>query len=370
MATLYFHIPFCKRICSYCDFYKVGAIELLPRVVEQMHKELDERSNFLEDRAISSIYFGGGTPSLLPPEDIESLIAHARRLFDCSAVSEITIEANPDDITPEYIEALSRTSVNRLSLGIQSFDDEVLRFMNRRHTAEGAERAVRMLRKAGYNNLSIDIIFGVNGFGDNHLEASLQRAIALGVEHISAYHLTVEERTRLGVMVRKGEYQPVDEERSEVEFMRVHDVLTAAGYDHYEVSNFARDGRYAQHNSAYWRGVPYLGIGAGAHSFSGDRRVWCDSTAKEYSEGVFRYGDEALSAIDHLNEYVMISLRTSRGIDLDFIEERYGEEQRKRVEQSAEAWLASGALQRADNRVVIPSERFLLSDAIIESLFA
>ena len=370
MATLYFHIPFCKRICSYCDFYKVGAIELLPRVVEQMHVELEERSNFLEDRSISSIYFGGGTPSLLSPEEIESLIAHARTLFDCSAVGEITIEANPDDITPEYIEALSPTSVNRLSLGIQSFDDEVLRFMNRRHTAEGAEHAVRMLREAGYNNLSIDIIFGVNGFGEGHLEASLQRAIALGVEHISAYHLTVEERTRLGVMVRKGEYLPVDEERSEVEFQRVHEVLTAAGYDHYEVSNFARDGRYAQHNSAYWRGVPYLGIGAGAHSFSGDRRVWCDSSAKEYSEGVFRYEDEELTTIDHLNEYVMTSLRTSRGIDLAFIEEHYGVEHRQRVERCAEAWMASGAVQRTGNRLFIPSERFLLSDAVIESLFA
>lgn len=370
MATLYFHIPFCKRICSYCDFYKVGAIELLPRVVGQMHRELEERRNFLSDRALSSIYFGGGTPSLLSPDTIESLIGHARELFDCSAVTEITIEANPDDITPSYVEVLARTSVNRVSLGIQSFDDEVLRFMNRRHTAEGAEQAVRLLREAGFDNISIDIIFGVNGFANDHLGESLRRAIALNVEHISAYHLTVEERTRLGLLVRKGEYQPVDEERSEAEFLRVHEVLTAAGYDHYEVSNFAREGRYAQHNSAYWRGVEYLGIGAGAHSFSGDRRVWCDSSAKEYSEGKFRYEEEELSTMDHLNEYVMISLRTSRGIDMELIEERYGAEHRRRIEQCGAPWLERGALQYADNRLVIPARCFLLSDAIIESFFA
>lgn len=369
MSTLYFHIPFCKRICSYCDFYKVGAVELLPRVVEQMHRELDERSNFLSDRTISSIYFGGGTPSLLPPNDVESLISHARTLFDCSSVTEITIEANPDDIALNYAEALAQTSVNRVSLGIQSFDDEVLRFMNRRHTAEGAEQAVRLLREVGFDNLSVDIIFGVNGFANDHLGVSLQRAIALDVEHISAYHLTVEERTRLGLMVRKGEYQPVAEERSEEEFLRVHKRLTAAGYDHYEISNFAREGRYAQHNSAYWRGVEYLGIGAGAHSFSGDRRLWCDATAKEYGEGRFTYDEEVLSAEDHLNEYVMTSLRTSRGIDLTLIEQRYGEVHRKRIERCAGLWLERGTLQYSDNRLTIPAEHFLLSDAIIESLF-
>lgn len=370
MATLYFHIPFCKRICSYCDFYKVGAIELLPRVVEQMHKELEERANFISSRDISSIYFGGGTPSLLPIESIQSLIDHAHTLFDCSAVKEITIEANPDDITPEYAAALTQSSINRISLGIQSFDNDVLRFMNRRHTAEGAEQAVRLLREAGIDNISIDIIFGINGFGNDHLEHSLRYAIALNVEHISAYHLTIEERTRLGLLVRKGEYQPIDEEQSEAEFLRVHQMLTDAGYDHYEVSNFAREGHHALHNSAYWRGVEYLGIGAGAHSFSGDRRMWCDSTAKEYAEGVFRYGDELLNNIDHLNEYVMTSLRTSRGIDLRHIEDRYGMTHRERIERNAEAWTESGIVQRADSVMFIPAEHFLLLDAVIESLFA
>ncbi len=370
MATLYFHIPFCKRICSYCDFYKVGAVELLPRVVEMMHRELDERQSYLQSKSLTSIYFGGGTPSLLAPEDIEALITHARKLFDCSKVDEITIEANPDDITQEYVERLGKTSVNRVSLGVQSFDDDVLCFMNRRHSAEDAERAVERLRGVGINNLSIDIIFGVAGFGESHLGESLRRAIALNVGHISAYHLTIEERTRLGLLMRKGEYIPISEERSEEEFLMVHNALIEAGYEHYEVSNFAKEGCRAKHNSAYWSGVEYLGIGAGAHSFSGDNRTWCISTAKEYSEGNFRFEDETLSGQDHLNEYVMTQLRTSNGIDLNWVVERYGVCVEQRLLRSAAPWLESGAMRYVARRLVIPSDKFLLSDAVIESLFA
>lgn len=370
MATLYFHIPFCKRICSYCDFYKVGALELLPKVLDNLHKELDKRSTYLRERKLTSIYFGGGTPSLLHPSEIESLINHAREVFDCSNVEEITIEANPDDITAEYTTALKQTSINRVSLGIQSFDDKVLTFMNRRHTGAEAIEAVKRLRMIGITNISIDIIFGIAGFGNDHLGESLQRAIELDVEHISAYHLTVEERTRLGVLVRKGEYTPISDEESEREFLRVHNALSTAGYDHYEVSNYAKHEQYARHNSAYWQGIEYLGIGPGAHSFSGDNRTWCISSAKEYSEGVFRYEDEELTAIDHLNEYVMTSLRTNRGIDLQHIAERFGKEHASRIEAAAERWIASQMLERLNNRLYIPATRFLISDAIIESFFA
>ena len=370
MATLYFHIPFCKRICSYCDFYKVGALDLLPRVVENMHRELDERSTYLSEQRLTSIYFGGGTPSLVAPAEIERLINHAREKFDCSAVEEITIEANPDDITKEYALALKSTLVNRVSLGIQSFDDRVLQFMNRRHTGTEAETAVKRLRMIGINNISIDLIFGIAGFGQNHLDESLQRAINLDVEHISAYHLTIEERTRLGLLMRKGEYVPISDEESEHEFLRVHNALCSAGYDHYEVSNFAKPEQRARHNSAYWQGVEYLGIGAGAHSFSGDNRTWCTSTAKEYAEGKFLYEGEELTTTDHLNEYIMTSLRTSRGIDLGYIAERFGTKHVASIEQAAEPWLASKSLARHDNRLSIPATHFLVSDAIIESFFA
>ena len=369
MATLYFHIPFCKRICTYCDFYKVGAIELIPRVVEVMHRELDERASYLQNRSLTSIYFGGGTPSLLEPKQIEGLIDHARKLFDCSAIEEITLEANPDDLSAEYIAQLQQTSINRISLGIQSFDDRVLRFMNRRHTASEARECVERLRQAGYDNISIDIIFGVAGFGEEWLRETIKEAIALNAEHISAYHLTVEERTRLGVLVRKGEYQPVSEEQSEHDYNLVESLLCEAEYEHYEVSNYARPGFRAKHNSAYWRGVEYLGIGAGAHSFSGDDRRWCISTAKEYSEGDIRFESEELTAKDHLNEYIMTSLRTARGIDTLYLGTRFGARALQDVMLAAEPWLRSGALRNAESRLFIPAEKFLLSDAVIESLF-
>lgn len=369
MATLYFHIPFCRRICTYCDFYKVGATELLPHVVEVMHQELEERCTTLHSKALTSIYFGGGTPSLMPPSDIEGLIEHARRLFDCSSVTEITIEANPDDLTEEYVAELRKTSVNRLSLGIQSFDNRVLEFMNRRHTAEEAEEAVRRLRRAGYNNLSVDVIFGVAGFGDT-LTETLRRAIALDVEHISAYHLTVEERTRLGLLVKRGEYMPIVDEESEREFLAVHTSLEDAGYEHYEVSNFAKRGRRAEHNSAYWTGVEYLGIGPGAHSFTGDERRWCVSTAKQYSEGVITFEDEQLSERDRLNEYVMTSLRRVEGIDLDYVEQRFGCGERRRIERAAKEWVASGVVRAEGSTLAISVKHFLVSDAVIETLFA
>lgn len=369
MATLYFHIPFCKRICTYCDFYKVGAIELIPRVVEVMHRELDQRASYLQEQSLTSIYFGGGTPSLLHPTQIESLITHARKLFDCSAVEEITLEANPDDLSAEYIAELRKTSVNRISLGIQSFDDRVLQFMNRRHSASEARECIERLREAGYDNISIDIIFGVAGFGDEWLRETIGEAIKIGAEHISAYHLTVEERTRLGIMVRKGEYQPVNEEQSDSDYHLVERMLCEAGYEHYEVSNYAKPGCRAKHNSAYWRGVEYLGIGAGAHSFSGDDRHWCISTAKEYSEGDIRFENETLTNTDHLNEYIMTSLRTKEGIDLNFIEATYGKSECERILKQVVGWQERGVVAIADNRVFIPTSEFMLSDAVIESLF-
>ncbi|MBQ8493704.1 MAG: radical SAM family heme chaperone HemW [Alistipes sp.] len=369
MATLYFHVPFCRKICTYCDFYKVGAVELLPRVVEGMHRELRERVGELHSRSLTSIYFGGGTPSLLAPEDIESLINAARELFDCSAVTEITLEANPDDLTTEYVDNLRRTSVNRLSLGIQSFDDRVLRFMNRRHTAKEAEDAVRRLRDAGYDNISVDVIFGIAGFGDT-LTDTLRRVVALDVEHISAYHLTVEERTRLGLLMQRGEYVPISDEVSESEYLAVHETLQAAGYEHYEISNYAKSGRRAQHNSAYWMGVEYLGIGPGAHSFTGEERRWCTSTAKQYADGDMRFDSESLTERDHLNEYVMTSLRRVEGIDLEYVEQRFGLSERHRLQHAAKEWIAGGIVDVRGGALAIRAEHFLVSDAVIESLFA
>jgi oxygen-independent coproporphyrinogen-3 oxidase len=369
MATLYFHIPFCKRICSYCDFYKVGALSLLPNVVEVMHRELEERRDYLSSHHITSIYFGGGTPSLVQPSEIERFVSHARELFDCSAVEEITLEANPDDLTEEYVKELAKTSVNRVSLGIQSFDDGALRMMNRRHTAAEAVEAVQRLKRYGIDNISIDIIFGIAGYGGETLRNTLAEAIKLDVGHISAYHLTIEERTRLGLMTQRGEYTPISDEESEAEYMVVHEALTAAGYEHYEVSNYAKNGCRARHNSAYWQGVEYLGIGPGAHSFSRDNRTWCISSAKEYAEGVIRFESEELTELDHMNEYVMTSLRRIEGIDLSYIERCFGVQHKERIMAAAREWIEVGIVVVEGDMLAICPERFLVSDAVIEAFF-
>ena len=367
MASIYFHIPFCKRLCGYCDFYRSVKLRYIPSVVEAMHKELQGESNFLHDRVVRTIYFGGGTPSLLAPSELERFVEQVRSLYDCSRLEEVTVEVNPDDITPEYVEELRKTSVNRISMGVQSLDDRCLQFMGRRHSAEQAVEAVRMLQEAGYDNISVDVIFGIPGFGDDELNYTLQRVLAMNVQHISAYHLTIEENTRFGRMVAKGDFCEVDEGCSELHFLTVHKALTSAGFEHYEVSNYALEGFRSKHNSSYWQGVEYLGIGPGAHSFNGGTRRWCEQSVEEYIEGA-KYGSEVLSESDRVNEFLMTSLRCAEGFLLGDFEAKFGGERRAQLEYEM-VKIGSGALLvEADGRVRILVEKMLVSDSIIASL--
>lgn len=368
MAGLYFHIPFCKRICSYCDFFRVARLTQLAPTVEVMHREMEEQRNFLSDKNIETIYFGGGTPSLLQPAELERFISHAADLWNCAAVGEITLEANPDDITAEYVSALRRTSINRVSLGVQSFDDGELKMMNRRHSAQEAVEAVMRLQDAGVDNITIDLIFGVDGYGEDVLERSIEKALSLGVQHISAYHLTIEPDTAFGRRLSRGEMREVAEEQSELEFTLMHNRLTSAGYEHYEVSNYALPGYRAKHNSSYWRGVEYLGIGAGAHSFNGDVRHYVEQSIEEYIAGR-EYVVEHLTEKDHLNEYLMTSLRCAEGMDLEYISSRFGVAQSRRIEAQLQCWQQAGDVVFRGTRAAIPAEKFLISDAVIESLF-
>ena len=242
MAGLYFHIPFCKRVCAYCDFYKSVDLRRMDPLLESMHRELDARREYLGGEPVRTRYFGGGTPSLCAPEAVAGLLDHAATLFDCTAAEETTLEANPDDLTPAYLAVLRRAGVNRLSVGIQSFDDACLKLMNRRHNAAQAVEAVRSAQREGYENITVDLIFGVPGFGNDTLRRSLDSALALGVQHISAYHLTVEPGTAFGRRAARGQFAPVDEATSETEYALVHETLTGAGFEHYEVSNFALPG--------------------------------------------------------------------------------------------------------------------------------
>jgi len=367
MSALYFHIPFCKRICAYCDFPKCADLRLMSEAVEAMHRELRDTRDFLHDKTVRTVYFGGGTPSLLPPRELQRFIDTAADIYDLSRVEEITVEVNPDDIDRKYVAELQATDIDRISIGVQSFDDEVLRFMNRRHSAEQAETAVKMLQDAGYGNITVDLIFGIADFGEEHLQCNLDKVCALNVQHVSAYHLTIEPSTRFGRMAARGEMRAIDEERSEREFRLIHDTLTADGFEHYEVSNYACSGCRARHNSSYWTGAEYLGIGAGAHSYDGTVRRWCGQSVAEYVGGC-EYGSERLDERDRRNETVMTSLRCVEGIDLAMFAERFGAEYAERL--AAEAAKLGGYGVVCDERSIkIPPERMLVSDAAIEMLF-
>lgn len=372
MSGIYFHIPFCKRICGYCDFHRSVRLKYMPRTVGRMMLELEEESGWLSDGRVGTIYFGGGTPSLLRPHVLAEFVERAGRLFDCSGTEEITVEVNPDDVTPEYAAELADTPVNRVSVGVQSLDDGVLRFMGRRHDAAGARRAIGLLRAAGFDNISADVIFGVEGFGSEQLARTVEEIVGMGVCHVSAYHLTLEPGTRFGRMLERGELHAVPEERSEEEYMLVHRMLTDAGFEHYEVSNYALPGRRSRHNSSYWTGTEYLGIGPGAHSYSHGMRRWCEQDVEEYADGIV-YGSERLSERDMVNECVMTSLRRIEGLSMGEVARRFGADEAARIERAAESFLRSGMLVRRGNgkdaAYSIPPEKFLVSDSVISTLF-
>jgi len=293
MAGLYFHIPFCKRICAYCDFYKSARLEQMDGVTAAMHRELDERQDYLRGEAVTTRYFGGGTPSLYAPAALKGLLDHAALLFDCSGTTETTLEANPDDLTENYLDGL---------------------------------------REAGID------------------------------------HLTIEPDTAFGRRAARGEFRAVDEEVSEEEFLTVHDTLTAAGFEHYEVSNYALPGFRARHNASYWHGTKYLGIGPAAHSFDGEERHWNASSVEKYIAGA-PAGKEVLTRRDRFNEYVMTALRTVEGIDLEEAAARFGAKRLARMQEEAAPFLRSGTLRIARGRMALPPEKFLISDAVIGALF-
>ncbi|MDE6711906.1 MAG: coproporphyrinogen III oxidase family protein, partial [Alistipes sp.] len=301
-------------------------------------------------------------------QQIGELLTHAASLFDCTAAEETTLEANPDDLTGPYLDAVRRTGVDRLSIGIQSFDDACLRLMNRRHTAAEAAEAVKLARAAGFGNLTIDLIFGVPGFGGDSLRRTLDTALELRPEHISAYHLTVEPDTAFGRRAARGDFAPVGEQVSEEEFLLVHETLTRAGYEHYEVSNFALPGCRARHNAAYWHGEKYLGIGPAAHSYDGRERHWNAPSLDRYLAGEAPEC-EVLNDRDRLNEYLLTQLRTAEGIDLAEMERLFGAACTQRIEKEAQRFVAAGMLAVSEKRLAVPPEKFLVSDAVIGALF-
>ena len=368
MAGLYFHIPFCKRICAYCDFYKSVRLEQMDGVTAAMHRELDERQDYLRGEAVTTRYFGGGTPSLYAPAALKGLLNHAAQLFDCSGAAETTLEANPDRPDGGLPSPAARS-------GHRPAVDRHPVFRRRLPEADepppyGAQAigAVRAAQRAGFGNITADLIFGIPGFGGDSLKRSLDGVLSLGVQHISAYHLTVEPDTAFGRRAARGEFRVVEEEVSEEEFLTVHQTLTAAGFEHYEVSNYALPGFRARHNAAYWHGVKYLGIGPAAHSFDGEERHWNACSVEKYIAGA-PAGKEVLTRRDRFNEYVMTALRTAEGIDLEEAAARFGAKRLARMQEEAAPFLRSGTLRIDRGRMALPPEKFLISDAVIGALF-
>ena len=400
MAGIYIHVPFCQSRCAYCDFYSTTLLTHREAYVDTVCRELRHRFSELKGEPIKTIYFGGGTPSTLTIEELRKIIDEINFQFSifnaCEseqnasllAISqraqpsinevnfqfeEITLEANPDDLTEEYVQALRTLPINRISLGIQSFHDRTLRLVGRRHTAQEAIDAVHRLQRHGLTNISIDLIYGLPGETLDDWTYNLDQAIALGVKHISAYHLTYEEGTRLWRMQEQGLVSPIDEEQSVKSFEILREKLLGAGYEHYEISNFALPSYHSRHNSSYWQGIPYLGIGPGAHSYDGHDRRWnlgnlTNYIATPYDEDV-PHETEHLTTDERYDERIITELRTSRGINLTKLLSDFGERYHTHCIRCATPYLERGQLiHTADNHLCLTPENILISDAVMRDL--
>ena len=321
MAGIYLHIPFCKQACHYCDFHFSTSLKYKDELVETLIKEIQLQKNYLNGETIDTIYFGGGTPSLLNETEISLLINTITGLHSVAADAEITLEANPDDLDKAKLQALRQTPINRFSIGIQSFFDEDLQWMNRVHRADEAESAVKRTQDMGFENITVDLIYGYPLLTDQKWKFNTDKVFELDVPHVSAYSMTVEPRTALASFIKQKKQPAMNDEQSAAQFTFLMDAMQTKGFEQYEISNFCKPGFYSRHNSNYWKGVKYLGIGPSAHSYNGETRQWNIANNTKYMQGLgsglIPAETEILSDIDKLNEYIMTSLRTSWGLDLD-----------------------------------------------------
>ena len=374
MAGIYLHIPFCKQACTYCNFHFTTSLHYKDDLVKALAKEAGAEKGYLGGETVHTLYFGGGTPSLLAISDLEFLLSDLRRHYPVSPDAEITLEANPDDVTKENVQAWKSLGINRLSIGIQSFFEEELRWMNRAHNAAQARACIEASYAAGIDNLSIDLIYGSPLLTDEMWEQNVNTAIDYGIKHLSCYALTVEEKTPLHKNILHHKTVDVDSDKQARQFLQLMEWLRSAGYEHYEVSNFARPGFRSRHNSSYWKGSAYLGLGPSAHSFNGKQRRWNipNNTVylKTVNEGSAKREVEELTATQQLNETIMISLRTMEGIDLEKIENGWGENERQRLEKDLTKYITNGLVRMNEHRAQLTDEGMLRADGIAADLFS
>lgn len=373
MAGIYVHFPFCSSFCIYCDFYSEIGNGSTETYTGALLREMNVRKGFFHSGVVpDTLYFGGGTPSIVPAEELSRVARGAKETFGVKEFAEFTMEANPDDVSVASLEGWLAAGVNRLSLGVQSFNDASLKWMRRRHDAAGAVRAVTLARKAGFGNISIDLIFGYAGLEMKEWEASIDTAVSLGVQHVSCYQMSVEKGSALGGLASRGGYAEPPQEECAAQYAILQRMLSAAGFRQYEISNFALPGFESRHNSAYWNRNPYLGLGAAAHSFDGERRrSWNVADLKRYVSGISDRDfegvaeGETLSAGDVADETIMLGLRRTAGFDARIIEEPF----RAPFLEKAALMEKKGLLERCGTSFRIPSDKLFVSDDIISDLF-
>ena len=372
MAGIYIPIPFCKRRCIYCDFFSTTQSEKKSTYVHALCQELDMRKDYLEGEDIETIYLGGGTPSQLTQEELEEIFSTLYNIYKVKEDAEITLEANPDDLTPEYIHMLRTLPINRISMGIQTFQEETLKLLHRRHTAQQAIEAVQHCREAGFQNISIDLMYGLPGETLETWKEDLQQAIALHPEHISAYHLIYEEGTALWKLREQNQVEEADEDLSVTLFKTLIEELTHAGYEHYEISNFCLPGLHSRHNSSYWTGKKYLGCGPSAHSFNGTSRQWNVASLDKYiqsiQQGELDHEIEELDIYTRYNDFVITTIRTHWGMSLSHLRSTYGENLYQYCLRMAKPHLDQGVLEIKEDTLKLTKEGIFISDGIMSDL--
>ncbi|APG60499.1 radical SAM family heme chaperone HemW [Christiangramia salexigens] len=372
MSGIYIHIPFCKQACDYCDFHFSTSTKKKSQMVDMLCRELEIRKEELGKTLIQTIYFGGGTPSLLDQPELQKIFETIHENFQISETAEITLEANPDDLAEEVLQMLSASPVNRLSIGVQSFFEKDLQLMNRAHNATEALDSLQRARKY-FDNISIDLIYGIPGQTDNEWRENLKIALELDIPHISSYALTVEPKTALEKFIENGKLKPVEDEQYRKQFDILVETLTTHGFEHYEFSNYGKSGYHSQNNMAYWLGKAYLGIGPSAHSYDGESRKWNISNnalyIKAIEAGNLPQQSEKLSVTDAYNEYVMTRLRTKFGVSEADLEKKFGIKYRIHFHKEALKFIEDGLLEERDEIFHITNKGKFLSDGIAAELF-
>ncbi|HAR39548.1 MAG TPA: coproporphyrinogen III oxidase [Porphyromonadaceae bacterium] len=371
MAGIYIHIPYCKTRCTYCDFYTLTNESQIDPFVNALCREADMRKEELSE-TVKTIYFGGGTPSRLHQNHFGQIFDTLFNRYTINADAEITVEANPDDLSDDYIRMLAKLPVNRLSIGIQSFDDDELKFLSRRHSARQAIDAVRKCQDQGFRNISIDLMYGLPGQSLELWERNLDQAITLNIQHISAYHLIYEEKTRMYSLLKAGKIRQVDETTSTSMFSKLIDRLTGDDFIHYEISAFGKEGCFSRHNSAYWQNKKYVGLGPAAHSYDGDNRSLNVASLNRYIKGIESgipdRSYEQLSLNEKYNEYILTGLRTMWGINLKELKNRFGEQFFQSCMENAQKYLDQKLLTREEDTLKLTRDGIFISDGIMSDL--